>query len=165
VAITGSPSATPEADTDRPAGPESSRFSPEADLDGGPTAPLQDLQVSPMTAALDDQANAARLLVGGLQVRLLPAPFCRGRAGTGQFPEPGHLGLQLAGLLLQDPADAGQVQPVGGQRADFLEPADVPAGVAAGAARAARRVQQPFSLVDPQRLRGAARPAPRPPRC
>ena len=42
-------------------------------------------------------------------------------AGPGEFPEPGQLGLQLAGFLLhlQDPADAGQVQPVGGQRADL----------------------------------------------
>jgi hypothetical protein len=53
----------------------------------------------------------------------------------------------------QDPADAGQVQPVGGQRADLGQLLDVPAGVPAGAARAAGRVQQPFPLVDPQRLR------------
>jgi len=108
-----------------------------------------------MTGALDDWANAARLLVGGLRVTLLPAPFCRGRAGTGQFPQPGQLGLQLPGFLLQlqDPADAGQVQAVGGQYADLLEPVDVPAGVPAGAARATHWVQQPFPLVDPQRLR------------
>jgi threonine dehydrogenase-like Zn-dependent dehydrogenase len=74
---------------------------------------------------------------------------------TGQFPQPGHLGLQLTGFLLQsqDPADAGQVQAVGGQRAGLRQPVDVPAGVAAGAARAARRVQQPLPLVDPERLR------------
>ena len=51
---------------------------------------------------------------------------CAGRPGggllAGEFPQPGQLGLQLAGFLLQlqDPADAGQVQPVGGQRADLL---------------------------------------------
>ena len=61
--------------------------------------------------------------------------------GAGQFTEPGHLGLELAGFLLQgqDPADAGQVQPVGGQRADLGEPVDVPAGVTASAARASVR--------------------------
>ena len=79
-----------------------------------------------MTGALDDRANAARLLASGLRVTLLPAPFCTDRAGTGQFPQPGQLGLQLPGLLLQlqDPADAGQVQAVGGHRADLLESAD-----------------------------------------
>jgi len=108
-----------------------------------------------MTGALDDWANSARLLVGGLRVTLLPTPFRRGRAGAGQFPQPGQLGLQLPGLLLQlqDPADAGQVQAVGGQCAYLLELVDVPAGVPAGATRATRRVQQPFPLVDPQRLR------------
>src|SRR5579859_4402289 len=84
----------------------------------------------------------------------LPGPP-RGELLAGELPEPGQLGLQLAGFLLQlqDLADAGQVQPVGGQRADLGEPVDVPPGVAAGAACAARRVQQPFPLVDPQRLR------------
>ena len=76
-----------------------------------------------MTGTLDDWANAARLLVGGLRVTLLPAPLRRGRAGAGQFPQPGQLSLQLPGLLLQlqDPADAGQVQAVGGQCAYLLE--------------------------------------------
>jgi hypothetical protein len=48
---------------------------------------------------------------------LPPAPFRWGRAGAGQFPQPGQLGLQLPGLFLQlqDTADAGQVQPVGAQ--------------------------------------------------
>lgn len=66
-----------------------------------------------MTGTLDDWANAARLLVGGLRVTLLPAPFCRDRAGTGQFPQPGQLGLQLPGFLLQlqDPADAARFRP------------------------------------------------------
>jgi hypothetical protein len=32
-----------------------------------------------MTAALDDQANAARLLVGGLRVTLLSAPYQHGK--------------------------------------------------------------------------------------
>src|SRR5579863_9256212 len=84
----------------------------------------------------------------------LPGPP-RGGLLAGELPEPGQLGLELAGFLLQlqDLADAGQVQPVGGQRADLGEPVDVPPGVPAGAARAARRVQEPFPLVDPQRLR------------
>jgi hypothetical protein len=71
------------------------------------------------------------------------------------LPEPGYLGVQLAGFLLQlqDAADAGQVQAVGGQRADLGEPVDVPAGVPAGTASAAGRVQQPLPLVDPQCLR------------
>jgi transketolase N-terminal domain/subunit len=74
---------------------------------------------------------------------------------AGPLAQCGHLGLQPAGLFLQfqDALDPGQVQPVGGQRADVLQPADVPAGVPAGPARAARRVEQPFPLVDPQRLR------------
>ena len=60
-----------------------------------------------------------------------------------QFPETGQLGLQLAGFLfqLQAPADSGQVQSVSSPRAHFLESADVPAGVAAAAARGAGRVE------------------------
>ena len=94
-----------------------------------------------MTGTLDDQASAARLLAVGRAGTLLPAPFRGGQAGTGQFPQPGQLGLQLPGFLLQlqDPADAGQVQPVGGQRADLGQLLDVPAG----AARAARRSSSP----------------------
>jgi len=65
-----------------------------------------------------------------------------GRPGSpGEPPEPGQLGLQLAGFLLQgqDPADAGQVQPVGGQRADLGQLLDVPAGVpAAGSSSPSR---------------------------
>jgi hypothetical protein len=46
--------------------------------------------------------------------------------------------VMFEGLTLQDPADADQVQPVGGQRADIGEPADI----LAGATRAAGQVQQ-----------------------
>jgi hypothetical protein len=76
-----------------------------------------------------------------------------GRAGRGL--EPVNLGLQPAGLFLefQDTADAGEVQPIGGQGHDLVQPADVVGAVAAGPAGAARRVQQPLALVDAQRLR------------
>jgi len=141
---------------------------------------------------LEDDLAAERALTARLHERLAartcpradpgqrcPATHQRpgGYAASGSVPQgpgghrsvlsAGQLGLQLAGLLCncRTPADAGQVQPVGGQCADLLEPADVPAGVPAGAARAARRVQQPLPLVDPQRLRVQPRPAPRPPRC
>ena len=42
-------------------------------------------------------------------------------------------------MQLQDTADAGQVEAVGGQRADLCEPVDVPAAVTAGGPRAAAR--------------------------
>jgi len=45
--------------------------------------------------------SATRLLLSGLRVTLLPGSFRRGRAGAGQFPQPGQLGLQLPGFLLQ----------------------------------------------------------------
>ena len=57
--------------------------------------------------------------------RLGGLPRLRSGAGmfAGQFPKTSQLGLQLAGFLfqLQDPAGSGQIQPVGGQRTDFLE--------------------------------------------
>jgi hypothetical protein len=62
-------------------------------------------------------------------------------AGEGLLAQRGEFGLQAAGffLQLQDAADAGQVEAVGGQGADLGEPVDVAAAVAAGAARAALR--------------------------
>jgi hypothetical protein len=73
----------------------------------------------------------------------------------GQRPHGCQFVLQAPGLLEQhkDAADAGDVEPVGGQRADLLEPVDVVPAVAAGAAGAAGRVQEALALVDPQRLR------------
>ena len=57
--------------------------------------------------------------------RLRGLPRLRSGVGVfaGQFAKTSQLGLQLAGFLfqLQDPADSGQVQPVGSQRTDFLE--------------------------------------------
>jgi hypothetical protein len=49
-------------------------------------------------------------------------PGVSGRGLACQVAQPGQLGLQLPGFLLQlqDAADAGQVQAVGGQRADLL---------------------------------------------
>jgi MerR family transcriptional regulator/heat shock protein HspR len=84
-------------------------------------------------------------------------PGCPGRcrlAEARQRLQPGQLGLQPAGFLLQfqDPADAGEIQPVGAQRADLVEPVDVPAGIPAGAARAAGRIYQALPLVNAQRL-------------
>jgi hypothetical protein len=56
--------------------------------------------------------------------------------------EPVDFGLQPAGLFLEFeyPADAGEVEPVGGQGHDLVQPADVVGAVAAGPAGAAPRV-------------------------
>ena len=67
-----------------------------------------------------------------------------------------HLALHLlhARAHLQDDGHAGDVHAqVAGEREDELQPLQVLLGVEAGVALGARRLQQPFALVQAQRLR------------
>src|SRR3546814_7687322 len=61
--------------------------------------------------------------------------------------EPGHLVLEL-----EDPPDPGEVEAVGEQLADAVEPLDVVLAVEARAAGAAGGLDQPAALVDAQVL-------------
>ena len=111
------------------------------------------------TAVLGRDCSAPVLRAGRVAVRLA--------ISAGPLAQRGQLSLQPTGLFLQlqDAPDAGQVQPVGGQRADLLQPADVPAGVPAGPARRCAPGRSGPPAHRSAASAGAARPGQRRPKC
>ena len=80
---------------------------------------------SPITSSIQSTGPAGDPRAGAVHGRVLRKGVRRPGlpVSVGPLAQQGQLGLQTAGLFLQlqDAPDAGQVQPVGGQRADLLE--------------------------------------------